>query len=220
MSRKLDSGISYTQHHQTRWAEPDSFAPTTSQPTGRKRRAGGRSAVRWIPDGAVHWLDNQWGIPHKHALFYQTDQIARRLVPGISVTAPIRRSTPWAFIRKNFPFVPIIEMSTLFAFPSKNQLNAQGTVTENPGSDVVEGHYGRPPNDGYPGVANSGRLQEVNSQRELHTPSRQLEDAVVHCNNTLQIIARSSDSIGRDLFSAYETVGIYVDASSQIFREV
>ena len=56
------------------------------------------------------------------------------LLPGISVTAPIRRSTPWAFIRKNFPFVPTIEMSTLFSFPSKNQLNAQGAVTENPGS--------------------------------------------------------------------------------------
>ena len=59
-------------------------------------------------------------------------------VPGISVTAPIRRSTPWAFTRKNFPFVPTIEISTLFAFPSKNQLNAQGAVTENPGSNM---HY-------------------------------------------------------------------------------
>ena len=58
-----------------------------------------------------------------------------RLVPGISVTAPIRRSTPWAFIfRKKFPFVPTIEMSTLFSFPSKNQINAQGAVTENPGN--------------------------------------------------------------------------------------
>ena len=55
-------------------------------------------------------------------------------VPGISVAAPIRRSTPWAFIRKNFPFVPTIEMSTLFSFPSKNQINTQGAVTENPGS--------------------------------------------------------------------------------------
>ena len=56
---------------------------------------------------------------------------------GISITAPIVRSTPWAFIRKNFPFVPTIEMSTLFAFPSKNQLNAQGAVTENPGNIVI-----------------------------------------------------------------------------------
>ena len=74
VSREPDSGIGYTQNHQTRWAddgwmEPDSFALTTSQPTGRKHRAGGRSAVRQIPDGAVHWRDNQWGIPHKRALF-------------------------------------------------------------------------------------------------------------------------------------------------------
>ena len=62
-------------------------------------------------------------------------------LPGISVTAPIRRITPWAFIRKNFPFVPTIEMSTLFAFPSKNQLNAQGAVTENPGIMMKNGMY-------------------------------------------------------------------------------
>ena len=53
-------------------------------------------------------------------------------LPGISVAAPIRRSTPWAFIRKNFQFVPTMEMSTLFSFPSKNQINAQGAATENP----------------------------------------------------------------------------------------
>ena len=67
------------------------------------------------------------------------------LIPGISVTAPIRRSTPWAFIRKTFPFVPTIEMSTLFSFPSKNQINAQGTVTENPGTSekIAIDRYGK-----------------------------------------------------------------------------
>ena len=45
-------------------------------------------------------------------------------IPGISVTAPIRRSTPWAFIRNKFPFIPTIEIATLFSFPSKNQINA------------------------------------------------------------------------------------------------
>ena len=59
-------------------------------------------------------------------------------IPGISVTAPIRRSTPWAFIRKYFPFVPTIEMSTLFTFPSKNQINAKGAVTENPGTFIAK----------------------------------------------------------------------------------
>ena len=57
------------------------------------------------------------------------ENIIRR-VPGISVRAPIRRSTTWAFIRKHFPFVPTIEMSTLFSFLSKNQINAQGAVTD------------------------------------------------------------------------------------------
>ena len=52
-----------------------------------------------------------------------------KTLSGISVTAPIRRSTPWAFIMKHFPFVPTIEMSTLFSFPSKNQINATGAVT-------------------------------------------------------------------------------------------
>ena len=33
--------------------------------------------------------------------------------------------------------------------------------------------------DGYPGIANSGRSLEVHSQEELHSPSRQLEEAVV-----------------------------------------
>ena len=51
------------------WVEPDSFAPNIAQPTGRKRRAGGRSAVKRIPDGTVHRRDNQWGIPRKRALF-------------------------------------------------------------------------------------------------------------------------------------------------------
>ena len=110
--REPDSGISYTQDHQTRWADdswvkPDSFAPTTSQPAGRKRRAGGRSAVRQIPD------DNQWGIPRKRALFV-----------------------------------------------------SDGPDSTTSGSDVLEGHYERPPDDGYSDIANSGRPQEVHSQEE------------------------------------------------------
>ena len=72
--REPDSGIGYTQDHRTwwtgdKWVDPDSFAPNTVQPTGRKRRAGGQSAVKRIPDGTVLRRDNQWGIPRKHALF-------------------------------------------------------------------------------------------------------------------------------------------------------
>ena len=124
-------GIDYTQDHQTQWAddgwvEPDSFAPTNSQPTGRKRRAGGQSAVGRIPDGAVHWRENQWGIPHKRALFV-----------------------------------------------------SDGPDSTLSGSEVVEGHFVEPSDDGYPGVAQSGRLQEGDSQEEIYSPIRQLEAGVV-----------------------------------------
>ena len=64
----------------------------------------------------------------RHTVMPRVREKDQKVLPGISVTAPIRRSTPWAFIRKNFPFVPTIEMSTLFSFPSKNQLNAQGAL--------------------------------------------------------------------------------------------
>ena len=49
--------------------ELDSFGPNNMQPTGRKRRAGGRSAVKRVPDGTVLRRDNQWGILWKRALF-------------------------------------------------------------------------------------------------------------------------------------------------------
>ena len=72
--REPDSGIDYTQDHRTRWTDdgwmkPDSFGLNNMQLTGRKRRAGSRSAVKRIPDGTVLQRDNQWGIPRKCALF-------------------------------------------------------------------------------------------------------------------------------------------------------
>ena len=157
VSREPDSGIGYTQDHQTRWAddgwvEPDSFAPTTSQPTGRKRRAGGRSAVRRIPDGTVHLRDNQWGIPHKRALFA-----------------------------------------------------SDGPDSTSSGNDVVEGHYGGPPDDGYPGIANSVRPQEVHSQEELHSPSRQLEEAVVRLQQDIADYHRTELRLNRTQTPAIST---------------
>ena len=146
--REPDSGIGYTQDHRTRWTddswvEPDSFAPNTAQPTGRKHRAGGRSAMKRIPDGTVHRRDNQWGIPRKRALFV-----------------------------------------------------SEGSDSTTSGSDILEGHYERPPEDGHSDIPNSGRPHDVQSEEELCSPSRQLEEAVV---KTLQITARSSDSIGHRL---------------------
>ena len=54
-------------------------------------------------------------------------------IPGFSLTAPIRRSTPSASIRKIFQFIIIMQITTLFQFSSEIQLNTQGAVTENPG---------------------------------------------------------------------------------------
>ena len=72
--REPDCGLGCTQDHRTwwtgdAWVDPDSFAQKTEQPAGRKRRAGGRLAVKRIPDGTVLRSDNQWDIPRKRALF-------------------------------------------------------------------------------------------------------------------------------------------------------
>ena len=72
--REPDSGLGRTQDYRTRWTDDDcvdldSFAQTTEQPPGRKRRAGGQSAVNRIPDGTFLRRDSQWDIPRKRALF-------------------------------------------------------------------------------------------------------------------------------------------------------
>ena len=45
-------------------------------------------------------------------------------------------------------------------------------------SDVVEGHYLEPPDDGYPVVTQSGLIQNNDSREEAWSPSRRLEVAV------------------------------------------
>ena len=83
--------------------DPDSLAPNTVQPTGRKRRAGGRSSMKRIPDGTVLRRDNQWGIPRKRALFI-----------------------------------------------------SDGPDSTTSGSDILEGHYDRPPEEEYSDIPKSG----------------------------------------------------------------
>ena len=73
--RELDSGLGRTQDYRAwctgdAWVDPDSFAQKTEQLAGRKRRAGGRSAMKRIPDGTVLRRDNQWDIPRKRGLVY------------------------------------------------------------------------------------------------------------------------------------------------------
>ena len=66
--------LGYTQDYRTQsahddWVDPDSFTQQTEQPAGRKRRAGGRSAVDRIPEEMVTHRDSRWDIPRKRALF-------------------------------------------------------------------------------------------------------------------------------------------------------
>ena len=65
-----DSGIGHTQDNRTNrtnevWGEPDTYQPTSSQPMGRKRRAGDRLDTRPNVDREVR----REGTPRKRALF-------------------------------------------------------------------------------------------------------------------------------------------------------
>ena len=64
----------WVARYQTRWTDddwvdPDSCTQKMEQPAGRKRRAGGRSAVNRIPEETVVHKDSRWDIPRKRALF-------------------------------------------------------------------------------------------------------------------------------------------------------
>ena len=92
------------------------------------------------------------------------------------------------------------------------------------GSDVVEAHDWGPPDDGYPIVAQYGFLYENDSLKEAWSPSGKLEDAVAWLQRDIADYRkelRFSGVQGQcESFSAYETVGIYFYASSQIFGKV
>ena len=77
-----------------------------------------------------------------------------------------------------------------------------------------------PSDDGYPGVAQSGRLQEGDSQEEIYSPSRQLEAAVVRLQQDIADY-RTELRLNRTQSPAIPSwPTIYVDASSHILREV
>ena len=91
-------------------------------------------------------------------------------------------------------------------------------------SDAVEGHYLEPPDDGYPVATQSGLPHENDSREEAWSPSRRLEVAVArlqkeNCGLPEGDQSQQCEESG-DPVSAHETVGIYVDATSQIFGEV
>ena len=56
---------------------------------------------------------------------------------------------------------------------------SDGPDSTTSGSDILEGNYGRPPEEEYSHIPNSGRPQVGYVAEELCSPSRQLEKAVV-----------------------------------------
>ena len=85
-------------------------------------------------------------------------------------------------------------------------------------SDILEGHYDRPPEKGYSDVNSTGRPHDAHVAEELCSPSEHLEKAVVRMQQDIADyraeleLNRTQDSSG--LYSASETVGVYVDVSS------
>ena len=67
------------------------------------------------------------------------------------------------------------------------------------GSDILESHYDRPPEEGYSDVHSTGRPHDVHVAEELCSPREHLEKQWSGCSKTLQITARSSSLIGHRL---------------------
>ena len=73
----------------------------------------------------------------------------------------LRRDNQWGIPRKRALFV------------------SDGPDSTTSGSDILEGHYDRPPEEEYSDIPNSGRPHDGYVAEELCSPSRQLEIAVV-----------------------------------------
>ena len=56
---------------------------------------------------------------------------------------------------------------------------SDGPDSKTSGSDILEDHHDRPPEEEYSDIPNSGRPHDVHVAEELCSPSRQLEKAVV-----------------------------------------
>ena len=81
---------------------------------------------------------------------------------------------------KRIPDGTVLRRDNQLGIPRKRALFvSDGPDSTTSGSDILEGHYERPPEDGYSDIPNSGRPHDVHSAEELCSPSRQLEEAVV-----------------------------------------
>ena len=101
---------------------------------------------------------------------------------------------------KRIPDGTVLRRDNQWGIPRKRALlESNGPDSTTSGSDILEGHYDRPPEEKYSDIPNSGRPHDVYVAEELCSPSRQLDKQWSGCSKTLQITARSSNSIGHRL---------------------
>ena len=109
--------------------------------------------------------------------------------------------------------------------PRKRALfGSDGPDSMTSGSDVVEAQDYELPRDGYPMVAQSGLFIENDSPEAAWSPSQKLEDAVSRLQRDISDYRKELRIAGGQGLAkpppAYETVGIYFHASSQIFGKI
>ena len=81
---------------------------------------------------------------------------------------------------KRIPDGTVLRKDNQWGIPRKCALfESDGPDSTTSGSDILEGHYDRPPEEEYSDIPNSGRTHDVYVAEELCSPSRQLEKAVV-----------------------------------------
>ena len=111
------------------------------------------------------------------------------------------------------------QTETWWDIPRKRTLfGLKGPDSMTSGRDVVEAQDYRPPGDGYPMITQSGLFIESDSLKAAWSPDRKLEDTVAQLQRVIEEYrwgTRSGESS-----SAYETVGVYFHASSQIFWKI
>ena len=120
---------------------------------------------------------------------------------------------------KRIPDGTVLRRDNQWGIPQKRALFvSDGPDSTTSGSDILEGHYDRPPEEGYSDVHNSGRPHDVHVAEEQCSPSEHLEKAVVRLQQDMADyhaelkLNRTQDSGG--LYSASETVGVYINVSS------
>ena len=81
---------------------------------------------------------------------------------------------------KRIPDGTVLRRDNQWGIPRKRALFvSDGPDSTTSGSDILEGHYDRPPEEEYSDIPNSGRPHDGYVAEELCSPSRQLEKAVV-----------------------------------------